>query len=331
MKERIQAATQSVTRRAGYLLPAILLGALLVPVLSGCGGEQEIALPRPDQQVPLQVAASNIETVIETRAGSVTSGSMGIFRTTANGYPAQYNAQYTYISGWTPKDNASTVFLDGQTATLCAYYPYGSVTFSGNSFTATLSAQKYDVDKDMQYAKTGGGNVTNLNPVASFAMAQAYSRVKLSIKREIAGTSNVSNVNLKNGTTFYASRTIDISNGTLSGSATSGGWDYPFSKAITEDANTEYDVLVPPQPVSDGLAITLTIEDKDKKKNNIKDVNCAVTVPSEKFSSGNLDAGKQYSISLLIKDSAVSINGNINITDYADDSTTIKNDTPKEL
>lgn len=317
----IQSVAQSVARRAGYLLSVTLLGALLAPMLSGCGGEQEIALPGPDQKVPLQVAASNIETEIETRAGSVTSGSMGVFRTTANGYPAQYNAQYTYSSGWTPKDNANTVFLDGRAATLCAYYPVGSVTFSSNSFTATLTAQSYDANKDMQYAKTGGSGVTNLKPTASFAMAQAYSRVKLSIKRELAGTSNVSKVNLKNGTTFYASRTIDISNGTLGGSTTNGGWNYTFSKAISNSSNTDYDVLVPPQPVSNGLTITLTIDGVD----------CAVTVPTARFSSGNLDPGKQYSISLVIKDSAVSISGNINITDYTADGTSIKNDTPKEL
>lgn len=317
----IQSVAQSVALRAGCLLSAILLGALLSSMLSGCGGEQEVALPGPDQKVPLQVAASNIETEIVTRAVSVTSGSMGVFRTTASDYPAQYNAQYTYNGGWAPKDNDNTVFLDGRAATLCAYYPVGSVTFTSNSFTATLTAQTYDANKDMQYAKTGGSSVTNLNPTASFAMVQAYSRVKLSIKRELAGTSNVSKVNLKNGTTFYASRTIDISNGTLGGSTTSGGWNYTFSKAISNSPNTDYDVLVPPQPVSNGLTITLTIDGVD----------CAVTVPSERFSSGNLDAGKQYSINLLIKDSAVSISGNINITDYITDSTNIKNDTPKEL
>ena len=318
----IQSVTQLVARRVGCLLSAILLGALLSSMLSGCSGEQEIALLGPGQKVPLQVAASNIETEIETRAGIVTSGSMGVFRTTASGYPAQYNAQYTYNDGgWAPKDNANTIFLDGRVATLCAYYPVGSVTFTANSFIATLTAQKYDANKDMQYATTGGSNVTNLNPTASFAMVQAYSRVKLSIKRELAGTSNVSKVNLKNGTTFYASRTIDISTGTLGGSPTNGGWDYTFSKAISNSSNTEYDVLVPPQPVLSGLTITLTIDGVD----------CAVTVPSERFSSGNLDAGKQYSISLVIKDSAVSISGSINITDYTTDSTDIKNDTPKEL
>ena len=223
---------------------------------------------------------------------------MGVFRTSANGYTAQYNSQYTYNSGWKPN---TTVYVGGANATLCAYYPYNAVTFTANSTTCTLTAQKYDAAKDLCYAKTGGAAVCNKTPNATFAMTRAYSRLKLSIKRHATnyvGNCNITNVNIKHstGTNFFVNRTLDISAGTNGGSATAGGWTYALNTGnmAANATNTAYDVLVPPQPVSGGLTITLTIDG----------VNRVVTVPAAQFSN-NLNAGQQYTISLIITDAEI--------------------------
>lgn len=270
--------------------------ALLASLVAGCDNGADADLPA-DTLVPVKIADASISAEVQTRA-TISSGSMGVFRTSANGYTAQYNSQYTYNSGWKPN---TTVYVGGANATLCAYYPYNAVTFTANSTTCTLTAQKYDAAKDLCYAKTGGAAVCNKTPNATFAMTRAYSRLKLSIKRHATnyvGNCNITNVNIKHstGTNFFVNRTLDISAGTNGGSATAGGWTYALNTGnmAANATNTAYDVLVPPQPVSGGLTITLTIDG----------VNRVVTVPAAQFSN-NLNAGQQYTISLIITDAEI--------------------------
>ena len=86
------------------------------------------------------------------------------------------------------------------------------------------------------------------------------------------------------------------------GAVTRGGiTEESFRQALDTLKDSGYDVvttyeavLVPPQPVSGGLTITLTIDG----------VNRAVTVPAAQFSN-NLTAGKQYTISLIITDAEI--------------------------
>ena len=273
----------------------IMIACLL---LAGCGsGEDEAFFPY-GEQVPVTIETSLDADIIQTRA-NVSSGSIGVFLGNVNGYKPQYNVQYSYSGGWKA---SAPVYVGVPNATLHAYYPYNVVTFTANSTTCTLTAQKYDAAKDLCYAKTGGAAVCNKTPNATFAMTRAYARLKLSIKRHatnyVSGNCNITNVNIKHstGNNFFVSRTLDISTGTNGGSATANGWTYALNTGnIAANAtNTAYDVLVPPQPVSGGLTITLTIDG----------VNRAVTVPAAQFSN-NLTAGKQYTISLIITDAEI--------------------------
>lgn len=322
MKPTIEEMYKPVIDRAVSRLLSILAGALLMSMLSGCGEEVEATLPGGEQEVPLQVVDTHIDSEIITRASQkVTSGSMGVFRTTGNGYAAQYNVEYNCNNSvWTPKDPNNQISLDTRQAKLCAYYPIGSVTISNQSFQATLEAQKYDVKKDMQYAKTGGDNVTSTTPTATFAMSHAYSRIKLSIKRGTSyqGSCSISTVNLKVGNSFTVRRNVDLTTGGYySPPPVSGGWDYTFDPAIiinSNGVNTDYDVLVPPQPVSQGLTITLTIDGKRR----------AVTIPASGFNN-KLEEGKLYAATLLIQDAIVTIQGTVTVEDYAEDTTPIEN------
>lgn len=188
-----------------------------------------------------------------------------MFRTNAYGYTLQYNSQYNYNGGW--EAGASPVYVGGANATLCAYYPYGAAPFTANSFVCTLSAQKWAADKDLCYATTGGDAVCNQTP---FSMKRAYSRITLNIQRHATnytGNCKITNVNLKNSAgNFFSNRTLNISNGTYGGNATSGGWDYALNadNIAAGATNTAYDVLVPPQPVNGGLTITLKADGKDR-------------------------------------------------------------------
>ena len=265
-------------------------------LLAGCSAERDGDSFGGEREVPVSVTTSLDSDFLQSRA-DVSAGSIGVFLSSAGGYKPQYNVEYSYSGGWKA---AAPVYVGAPNATLHAYYPYNAATFTANSTTCTLTAQKYDVAKDLCYAKTGGAAVCNKTPNATFAMTRAYSRLKLSIKRLAAyvGNCNLTNVNIKHssGNNFFVSRTLDISTGTNGGSATANGWTYALNTGnIAANAtNTAYDVLVPPQPVSGGLTITLTIDG----------VNRAITVPAAQFSN-NLNAGQQYTISLIITDAEI--------------------------
>ena len=269
----------------------IMIACLL---LAGCSAGKDEAFFPYGEQVPVNIETFLNTDIIQTRA-NVSSGSIGVFLGSANGYKPQYNVQYSYSGGWKA---SAPVYVGVPNATLSAYYPYNAATFSANSTTCTLTAQKYEAAKDLCYATTGGAAVCNKTPNATFAMTRAYVRLKLSIKRHATnyvGNCNITNVNIKHstGNNFFVSRTLDINTGTYGGSATTNGWTYALNTGNMAGnvTNTAYDVLVPPQPVSGGLTITLTIDG----------VNRAVTVPAAQFSS-NLTAGQQYTISLIITD-----------------------------
>lgn len=298
--------------------------ALMIAIaVSGCNGDM-LEMQSGDGMVPVEVnnVLSVNADITESRAASpVTSNGakMGVFRIGDTKYTAQDNVEYTYSSSTTKWTSTAPINVGVQATNLCAYYPYNSVTFTTGT-TATLVASKYEDGKDVSYATSAANTVTNQNPEASFAMKHAYARIKLAIKRSdtnFHGNCNISTVNLRNNTNFFANRTLNIRTSSYGGSAEAGGWTYYLNSGnmAPGDTNNAYDVLVPPQTVSSGLKITLGVDGADR----------SATIPAASFSS-NLSAGSQYSISLLLTDSEVIPNGNVTITDWVTDNTPIESE-----
>lgn len=266
-------------------------------LLAGCSAERDGAAFSGEGEVPVAVTTSLDSDFLQSRA-DVSAGSIGVFLSNSGGYKPQYNVEYSYSGGWKA---SAPVYVGAPNATLHAYYPYSASAFAANSTTCTLTAQKYDAAKELYYATASSSVVNNLSPTAAFAMTRAYSRIKLSIQRHATsytGNCNITNVNLKSGTGFYVSRTLNISNGTNGGSVTNGGWTYPLNTGnmTAGTTNTAYDVLVPPQPVTAGLTITLTVDGAAR----------AITIPASKFTNNALAAGQEYTIELLMTDAGVS-------------------------
>ena len=295
------------------------MALMIAIVMSGCGNDMP-GSQRGDGMVAVGVSdvlSAGTDIAISRASSSIiTDGAkMGVFRMAGSGYDAQDNVEFTYSSSTGKWANTSDPILVGIQATaLCAYYPFNSATFNGT--TASLKAQKYEPGKDLSYAINSETPVNNANPDATFAMKHAYARIKMSISRHSNYTGNcvVSTVNIKDGTDFFVDRTLDIKTDSYGGSATNGGWTYELNTGNigAGETNSAYDVLVPPQPVNSGLTITLNIDGADRP----------VTVPALSFSS-NLNAGSQYSISLVITDTEVNLNGKVDVADWDTDNTSI--------
>lgn len=292
---------------------------------AGCDKETNTELSA-DTMVPVEIVSSEIIAGVQTRAAStIQTGSIGVFRMSNNGYGTILNAQYDYSSGWKPNGDANIVYVGGANATLCAYYPYGVVSF--NNTTCTLSAQLYNANRDLCYATTGGATVCNKTPRAVFTMKRAYARVKLFITRQASygGNCRIASMNLMDGTDgFYRTGTLYINSGYYNflGTWNTKGWTAYLNNVSIADGvtNESCDVLIPPQTIYKGLVIKL----------NIDGVYYSVTVPSSSISN-YLDAGKQYNIRLTISGVGVTLNGPVNITDMVTGTTGIENVTPVEI
>lgn len=315
-------------------------------LLCSCNPEFQSPDGENGKSVPLSISGLHLEgslneenePAVTTRAvtlGTVTTDGaiIKVFQLATNGYMGKYNVSCTYTNsdGTSQWKLAEVIGIDKRVSSIVGVYdPNGLGVFSDGNTNSTvtsvnLTAQVFD-EKKLWYLDTSHTNVTNTSPTVAFKMAPAYSRIKLSIQRHATnyvGDCAITNVTLKSGTSFYSDNSMNISSGAVQGNATAGGWTYPLNTGnIAAGAtNTAYDVLVPPQSVSSGLIITLTIDG----------VNRVVTIPATQFTNSALAAGQQYTIPLMITDTAVTPSGNIAITDYATDNTTIKNNTPTEV
>lgn len=267
------------------------------------GNDWGDAVPLTVQELTLTEEASS-----RVAAGTVTTdgAAIGVFQLAFNGYMPSYNCPYTYSAadgGWT---TATPLFVDMRKAKIVGVYdPHNVGAFpasnTGTVSSTKLTAQAYDETKVRYFDNSHNTEVNCFVPSVAFTMKPVYSRIQLSIQRHAAnyiGNCAITSVNLKSGTAFYSDNALDVSTGSLQGSATAGGWTYNPSIAsiAAGGTNTAYDVLVPPQAVTSGLTVTLTVDGTVR----------AITIPASKFTSNALAAGQQYTIELLMIDTGVS-------------------------
>lgn len=277
-----------------YYLALSLLSILMM----GCSNDSAMDTPKSTRMVPVgirQVSVSGSAAV--TRASTtITDGQIGVFRTTANSYPAQNNVPYSYNAdgGWSATVTENAILVDHRNATLMAYYPYQE---DADGSKVTLTSQVYAANQDLCYG-TSTGTINNATPdVGAFTdMAHAYSRITLSIQRHATayvGDCKVTAVNIKSNNSLVSSCKFDISTGTASdNSSTSGGWTYSLKDVTLSagDTSTAYDMLVPPQNLPGDMVLTLTIDGSA----------LSATIPVGLFSGNQLKAGSQYTIKLTI-------------------------------
>lgn len=299
---------------------AVLFALGAISLLCACGQEDGDVLRQEPEMVPVSIQAA-IQGESVTRAydfETLTAGSIGVFRLAANDYTLQENVQYsnTGATAWQPAVNTNIIYVGAKEAELCAYHPYGSVTFddSSNKVKATLSATHYQASKDMSYATTGGDAVWKKTPQASFQMIHAYARLSFKVTRDASyvTTCKVSKLALKPTTgTYFQTKTIDISKGEASlanGTTvsqyewTSASSSWSIKDGVSVGApNESMDVLLPPQEfAANKMTVTLTIDGVDY----------SADVPTGSGSSFTaLKAGTRHRIELSVKGASLSVTG----------------------
>lgn len=292
------------------------LGAMFL--LCSCGQADNDVEQEPEM-VPISIQAG-VQGETLTRAYDyevLTAGNIGVFRLAENDYTLQENVKYskTTATDWQPAVSTNVIYVGAKVAKLCAYSPFGSVTFddSGNKRIATLAATHYQASKDMSYATTGGDGIWKKTPKANFQMIHAYARLSFEVTRDASYPSacKVSKLVLKPATgTYFQTETIDISvgEGSLANGTTTPQYEWSSASCSWSikdgisvgTPNESMDVLLPPQAfVADKMTVTLTIDGVDY----------SADVPTDSQAFAELKAGIRHKIGLTVKGASLSVTG----------------------
>lgn len=282
-------------------------------IATGSGTEMEIAARTQTKSGTRADASTRADVLV-----SVTSGSLGIFRSQGTNYISTLdNLQYTYIDsdkGWQPATTSDTIYLNGDDAEVCAYYPYnGDATYS-NAATIPVCSGKYigfgAIPADYSYNGIDLCYATNrtLNGsqrATTFEMKHAMAMLEFKISKEAGykGDCRITSVSIQNPELLSESQ-LNITNGTYTtaSGATKGKLTYnpgtdDTGILIESTATTTAALLVPFKPTTAGLTITFVTNG----------VNVEADIPASKIA--NVEAGKRYTVSITMKAASMQVTG----------------------
>jgi hypothetical protein len=254
----------------------ILYAAVIVALLTACEGEESD---------PLTASLSLNSVSIDGTA--LTSGSIGLFVGSDNGYTAQNNTKYTFGNPWS-SDNPVT--LTSKAPLLCAYYPYTAAL--SNATAVSLTSQQYSAAADFCYTSTGSGLSATSNALA-LSLSHAYAQITLNIGRSTtySDTCAVSGVSFSNAG-LNASATLNLFTGSSQSSVGTVAFNPQITGIQSGKTTTVVALLVPVTTAMTGnLVITLTVDGAQLTTNvDVTDSGLAT-----------LEAGKNYQGTLTVQ------------------------------
>lgn len=222
--------------------------ALWVSLALGCSGDEETILH--DGKAALEIESAGISAEAVTRAGGgytplASSGDeVGLFlRDDAGKYTVQNNVKYSFVAVGQPWQTATPIWLGGETARVCAYYPYHAADpLYENAVELPMHTQLYSHLEDVSYGIEQEVDGTSAHSTLQLKLDRAYSRLALNFKRDAAflypGTCNLTKVELINSG-IITEASLNIRTGVQTAVRTPGTFAYDKSGA-------GLDITVPP-------------------------------------------------------------------------------------
>lgn len=305
------------------------VGSLFV----SCSEGEATEIDREGTQA-LQVVSARMDSELLTRSTTlVTSGSIGLFLRNLPGYDVyteKSNVQYNYgTPSWTVNAGATPIYLGGDNANVCAYYPYLA---GNNDVSIAMQSRGYDANYDLSYATNVMMNGTSetSDPVAgtvgckvSFTMKRAYAMLAFEfVRSNYPGTCKITAIEIQK---CVQSGSINISNGNPGNSVLASGTNFTYltkpAEAITVPLDKSYitgkdvahlyeNCLIVPgdnrkAAGSDtgGFLVVLTVD------------NHTMTAQVPYSALPKFEAGKIYTVRLSLKGTATEI-GTVTIEDW---------------
>jgi len=275
-------------------------------LLASCSHDDVVDNPS-NGKTPLNISLASVSATTRgayDAGGVLTEGSIGVF-TTGTGYTSA-NMKYNYgTPSWAPQDEANTVYLSNEIATVFAYGPYDGAF---NRAAAPLAAGEYAESKDLCTTTVTG--FTNTNSAVSLTLNHAYSRISFVINKDVSytGTCKIENLAIS-GPAIYATATADFTTPTtvISGK-TAGTVQYdPLIAGITFGTPVTKSFVMIPAATSEftgGTVLTFKVDGVNLT------TTLPVALPSETVGAGinELAAGYNYTVNIRIKGTQLVIN-----------------------
>ena len=282
----------------------------------------------------LQVESACMDSEILTRSVTlVTSGSLGLFLRNLPGYDVytdKNNVQYIYgTPSWTVNAGTTPIYLGGDNANVCAYYPYLA---GNNDISIAMQSRGYDENYDLSYATNVMMNGTSetSDPVAgtvgckvSFTMKRAYAMLAFEfVRSNYPGTCKITAIEIQK---CVQSGSINISNGNPGNFVLATGTNFTYltdpTKAITVPLSNSYITGKDPAHLYENCLIV----PGDNRKPAGADTGgflVVLTVDSHTMTAQvphsalpKFEAGKIYTVRLLLKGTATEI-GTVTVADW---------------
>jgi len=231
-----------------------------------------------------------------TKSTGLSSGSIGVFRLSGDGYASSRNNVEYSCNGsvWGAASGVTPVYLTKSSVGLCAYYPYSSDLSGG---MATLTSQLYAAEKDFCYQR--GLSCSSASSV-SFKLGHAYSMITFAFTHQdsYSGTCKISNISISNSS-ILISNTLDITKG---GTSTSTG-TYGSGTAGTVSVDPAITSIAYGRSVSAAVLMVPTVSALSGT------INLSFTIDGTVFTASvdvsgtgmtSLEAGKNYTIKVNI-------------------------------
>lgn len=278
---------------------------IIAVFLSGCSKEEN--LPEAGSRVPLSVSSASLSAVFtKTTPSLLNSGKIGLFLLSSSGYAAMNDVEYDYgTPAWIPQ--SSTIYLNNNNASVCAYYPLGAagITSTTDPTAINLKSQKYIDSEDLCFVSQNLTSLNNAFPSIDLTMGHAYSRITFIIDKDAAfpGTCKIVYINITNPG-IKKSNTLNITSGTYGPGITTGSFTYVPGIDGIFSSSVSSSVLMVPTVMSGNINLTFSVDGN------------LLTASLQNSALKELKAGYEYTFHTTIKGTVLIID-TVTITDWA--------------
>ncbi len=258
----------------------IFLFCSLLSVFSGCRNDDDLG-----GNGKLTISSVSVRSNENTRSSStaLTSGSIGVYLSGTNGYSTQSKIYRYDCSGGTWVANPTDIYLYGNKATLCAFYPYNSSITDPTIINMT--SQLYTSDNDLVYSPFIS-TPSNQAPNVTFNMGHAYSKLTFIIQNIALPTPcKIDQIQISNAG-LLSTGTIDITTGSYTEGMKSGiifgNLDIVIPKGSS--ATASFLVVPPSEKLSGDITVKCTVDGQEKTaKFDVASYNLTTIAPGQDY------------------------------------------------
>lgn len=217
--------------------------ALWSSLILGCSGDESVVPRHEGTLLSIESAGISAQALSRADAGysplQTKGDEVGLYlRDDGGKYAVKNNVKYSFVSVGLPWQTATPIWLGGEPAQVCAYYPcHSDDPAYGDATALPLNTQLYSHLEDVSYCKEQQVDGTSTKSTLQLKLDRAYSRLALNFKRDAVslypGTCRLTKVELINGA-LITKATLNIRDGAQTPVITPGTFVYDQASGLVD-------------------------------------------------------------------------------------------------